>query len=48
MAFLFVIPLFFHLAYYYPRPDVFGLRMDARKQTSVRLGEECKSDARDE
>jgi hypothetical protein len=30
------------------RPDVFGLHVETRKQTPVRLGEECKSDARDE
>jgi hypothetical protein len=32
----------------YAPPGVFGLHMDAQKQTGVRLGEECKSDARDE
>ena len=31
---------------HYALPDVFGL--DTRKQTPVRLGEECKSDAPDE
>ena len=33
---------------HYARPDVFGLDVDTRKQTPVRLGEECKSDAPDE
>jgi hypothetical protein len=32
----------------YARPAVFGLHMNMRKQTPVRLGEEYKSDARDE
>jgi hypothetical protein len=30
------------------RRGVFGLHVDTRKQTPVRLGEECKSDAPDE
>jgi hypothetical protein len=32
----------------YARPAVFGLHLNMRKQTPVRLGEEYKSDARDE
>jgi hypothetical protein len=32
----------------YAPPDVFGSHLDRRKQTPVRLGEECKSHARDE
>jgi hypothetical protein len=32
----------------YALAGAFGLHMDAQKQTGVRLGEECKSDARDE
>jgi hypothetical protein len=30
------------------RPDFFGLQVDMRKQTPVRLREECESHARDE
>jgi nitrilase len=33
---------------HYAPPDVFGSHLDTRKQTSVRLGEECRSHARDE
>jgi nitrilase len=33
---------------HYAPPDVFGSHLDTRKQTPVRLGEECKSHARDE
>jgi hypothetical protein len=32
----------------YALKGVFGLHMDAQRQTAVRLGQECKSDARDE
>jgi len=33
---------------HYAPPDVLGSHLDTRKQTPVRLGEECKSHARDE
>jgi nitrilase len=33
---------------HYAPPDVFGSHLDTRKQTPVRLAEECKSHARDE